>query len=81
MGNIQITASQGAAAGEDPLLAGPHLSTRVCHMKVFVFLPLPLAPGQAGAVLTGKQKSLSDQSKTRPWLAQEGCWTLFTPTH
>lgn len=59
---MQITASGGAAAGEGLLLAGLHLYTRVCHMKGFVFLPLPPALGQTGAVLTRKQKSLSDQS-------------------
>lgn len=57
-----MTASGGAVAGEGLLLAGLHLYTRVCHMKGFVFLPLPPALGQTGAVLTRKQKSLSDQS-------------------
>lgn len=53
----------------------------VCHMKGFVFLPLAPASSQDGAVLTGKQKSLSDQSNTRPQPAREGHWPLFTSTH
>lgn len=67
--------------GRGGLVAGrPAALHSACHMKGFVLLLLAPVPSQARAVLTRKQKSLSDQSKTRPQLAREGHWTLFTLT-
>lgn len=65
------------SAGEGLVL---YLSTLgLSHERVCI--PAAGSGRQTGAVLTRKQKSLSDQAKTRPWLVQEGCWTLFTLTH
>lgn len=59
---------------------GLYLSTLgLSHERVYI---RAAGSGARLGLFSPENKNLfQTQAKTRPWLAQEGCWALFTLTH